>query len=217
MSVLSVADVRTVSPEHSSPRSQQAVRSRPALQVLPKVKGRQKGLIAGVILLLAAALAAVLALNIHIANAQYSVVQMQNEHQSLVHQNQALTQQVQFLESPQSLSNAAVTLGMVMPAAAGTLDLASGDVIGSAESADSSHRPSNFVAAPVLPGQDVSAAVDVAQQAEGSPTGLLGVGALETLMHDADGHNGGEEAQADRRFGSQDLEGGTSPAPKLIN
>ena len=97
MSVLSVADVRTVSPEHSSPRSQQAVRSRPALQVLPKVKGRQKGLIAGVILLLAAALAAVLALNIHIANAQYSVVQMQNEHQSLVHQNQALTQQAAAL------------------------------------------------------------------------------------------------------------------------
>ncbi len=43
------------------------------------MRERRRGLIAGVIALLVAALGVVLAVNIHVSNAQYQVVQLQNE------------------------------------------------------------------------------------------------------------------------------------------
>src|SRR5699024_7823970 len=141
------------------------------------------------IALLLLALGAVLIVNIHVANSQYQVVQMNNTHESLVHENEALTQQVQVQESPQSLSSSAVTLGMVMPASAGTFELDTAAVLSDAEAASSEERPTNFVSAPSAAGADATAPVDVAERAEGAPGGLLGAGALHTLITGDAGQN----------------------------
>lgn len=210
MSVLSVADLRP-GRRHESESAKP-----PALTALPKVSRRRKGLLAGVILLLILALGAVLAVNIHVANNQYRVVQMQNDYQGLVHENEALTQQVQFLEAPQSLSNAAVTLGMVMPASAGTLDLETSELISGAEAASSDERPSSYVSAPGAVEADATLPADVAEQAEGALGGLLGAGALYTLTAPETGQNGtGSESETDSGRTAEQPGGGTIPAPGL--
>ncbi|GGE61670.1 hypothetical protein [Nesterenkonia cremea] len=194
---------------------QESLRSaKPVLRALPKVKERQRGLLAGIIGLLAAALGIVLAVNIHVSSTQYQVVELQNHYTSLSQQNQALAQQVQHRQSPQSLSDNAVSLGMVMPASAGSFDLASGAVAGEAPAADSSDRPSSFVSAPVQPGDEAAAPVDVADEVAGAPSGMLGSGALDTLEGPVGGHNG-EEASGGTEQSAEDLNGGTIPAPGL--
>lgn len=192
----------------------------PALRALPKVRRRHRGLTAGIIGLMVSALALVLAINIHVSNTQYKVVELTNEHQLLTQQNQALEQQVLHRQSPQVLSDSAVSLGMVMPATAGAFDLADGQVTGTAEAADSADRPSSFVSTPVQPGDEMAPSLDVAEQAGGAPSGLLGSGALNTLTLPTPGHNGQqaqEQSAADdgRGFSSERLNGGTIPAPGL--
>ncbi|WP_300344901.1 hypothetical protein [Nesterenkonia sp.] len=212
MSVLPVTELRPARTQEGSARPSQD--DRPALKALPRVRGRQKGLIAAVLALLLAALAAVLVVNIHVANTQYRVVQMQNEHQSLVHENEMLTQQVQHRESPQSLSNAAATLGMVMPAAAGTFDLETSELVNGAEEASSHNRPTNFVSTPAAPGAEAIAPVDISDQVDGAPTGLLGAGALHTL-NAFDGGQNGAGVETAESGGAADTGGGTIPAPRL--
>lgn len=209
MSVLSAADLRpgrTQEPEAASA---------PSLTALPTVRRRRRGLMAGVIALLLFALGAVLLVNIHVANAQYQVVQMSSDHQSLVHENASLTQQVQVRQSPQSLSSSAVTLGMVMPAAAGTFDMENAAVVSRAEEASSDQRPSNFVAAPSAAGSEAAAPADVAEQAQGSPGGMLGAGALHTLISGDAGQNGTESNPSTDAPRDEQRSGGTIPAPTL--
>lgn len=214
MSVLPLAEPQPA--EHAARRRAAASEgAKPDLKALPTVRRRQKGLIVGVLMLLITALAAVLATNIYVANSQYDVVQMTNEHRDLVHQNQALSQQVQFLESPQSLSNSAVSLGMVMPAPAGTIDLSTGDIVSGAEVASSSEVPSSFVSAPSSLQPELSAG-DVAEHAETSASGLLGTGALHTLSQPSAGENSPGTATGGTSPGT-DLHGGTIPAPKLTD
>lgn len=210
-----------LSPARSAARPQQSLGlAAPALRALPKVRRRHRGLTAGIIALMVAALAVVLAVNIHVSNAQYRVVELSNQHQLLTQQNQALEQQVLHLQSPQVLSDTAVSLGMVMPSEAGAFDLATAEVSGSAESADSADRPSRFVSTPVQPGDEMAPSLDVAEQAGGSPSGMLGTGALNTLTLPAPGHNGQQAAEEPATDGGSDdspqrLNGGTIPAPGL--
>lgn len=194
---------------------------KPALKALPKIRRQHRGLVSGVIALVVLALVAVLAVNIHVSNNQYQVVQLQYQHQDLLQNNQALTQQVQHLESPQALSNSAVSLGMVMPSQAAAFDLATGEVSGEAVPADTSDRPSNFVATPIQPGEELAEPLNVSEHVTGAPGGLLGTGALETLSQPAPGQNEEAEAQEstseDSRpdFDRERLNGGTVPAPSL--
>lgn len=191
-------------------------RTSPMLRALPKLRQRQKGLIGGIIALLALALTIVLAVNIHMANSQYTVVELQNQHLALVQSNQALTEEVQHLQSPQALSNAAVGLGMVMPAEAAALELSDGQVTGTAEAADSGDRPSSFVAAPALPGGDAAAPLNVSESVAGAPSGILGAGALNTLIETPSGQNGQEtSAGTQDQFSPTELNGGTIPAPSF--
>lgn len=187
---------------------------RPALRALPRVRHRRKGLVSGVIGLMILALGTVLAVNIHVSNTQYELVQLQHERQEITQHNQALNQQVQHLQSPQSLSDGAVGLGMVMPAEAGAFDLASGEVAGDAQPADSADRPSNFVSTPVEPGQEMAAPTDVSEHLDGAPSGILGTGALNTLAMPSPGQNG-EDAPADAGADPRDFNGGTIPSPSL--
>ena len=201
--------------QHSAPVASPS----PSLLALPKLKGKHRGLVPAIIGLLAMALGAVLAINIHLGNSQYDLVQLQNERETLTQENQALGEQLQHLQSPQSLSSSAVDLGMVMPAQAGALDLENAEVIASADAADSSDRPSSFVSEPITPGQDVTAPVDVSDRAAGAPSGMLGGGALNTLGDPAAGENGGgSDTPAEgsgEDFSAEDLNGGTVPAPGL--
>lgn len=188
----------------------------PMLRALPKLRQRQKGLIAGIIALLAFALTIVLAVNIHVANSQYTLVELQNEHRALSQSNQALTEEVQHLQSPQSLSSAAVGLGMVMPAEAAALDLADGAVTGAAEPADSGDRPTGFVSAPSAPGDDAAAPLNVSETVTGAPSGILGAGALNTLIEAPSGQNGEQtSAGTQEQFSPAELNGGTIPAPSF--
>ncbi len=203
-------------PERTPLESAGSRAAAPVLRALPKLKQRQKGLIAGIIGLLALALTVVLAVNIHVANSQYTVVQLQNDHRALTQTNQALTEQLQHLESPQALSRAAVGLGMVMPAEAAAFDLGNGEVVGTAEAADSGDRPSGFVATPEAPGDDAAAPVNVSESAAGAPAGILGAGALNTLTTPPSGQNGQEESAGTRsQFSPDELNGGTIPAPSF--
>ncbi|MGJ9405616.1 hypothetical protein ACHABQ_04725 [Nesterenkonia aurantiaca] len=193
-----------------------SARTSPMLRALPKLRQRQKGLIGGIIALLALALTIVLAVNIHMANSQYTVVELQNQHLALVQSNQALTEEVQHLQSPQALSNTAVGLGMVMPAEAAALELNDGEVIGTAEPADSGDRPSSFVAAPAVPGADAAAPLNVSESVTGAPSGILGAGALNTLIETPSGQNGQEtSAGTQDQFSPTELNGGTIPAPSF--
>lgn len=188
----------------------------PVLRALPKLRQRQKGLIAGIIGLLTLALTIVLGLNIHMANSQYTVVELQNQHLALVQSNQALTEQVQHFESPQALSSAAVGLGMVMPAEAAALNLGDGEVVGTAEPADSGDRPSSFVAAPAMPGSDGVDALNVSEAVTGAPSGILGAGALNTLIEANSGQNDEQtSAGTQDQFSPAELNGGTIPAPSF--
>lgn len=187
----------------------------PSLTALPTVRRRRRGLMIGVLLLLLAALGAILTVNIHVANSQYQVVQMSNQHRDLTYQNQALAQQIQHLESPQALSNSAVAVGMVMPGPAGTFDMDTSAIVSQAEEAASSSVPSNFVGAPSFSMPEIAAA-DVAAGAEGTPGGLLGIGALHTLTQTSAGDNDAGAAGAEPETGSS-FDGGTIPAPKLTD
>lgn len=211
----SSADHRDALRERADSAGQKASAKLPALKALPKIRRRQQGLLAAISALLLIALGVVLAVNIHVANSQYAVVQMQNEHRELVQQNESLTQQIQFRESPQSLSNSAVGLGMVIPASAGTFELDSAAITGSAAEASSSDRPSNYVSAPMFPGEEATVGTDLSEQAADAPTGILGAGAWHTLGTGSAGQNetGSDDAGGDADHES--LNGGTIPAPDL--
>ncbi|MDR8018471.1 hypothetical protein [Nesterenkonia aerolata] len=198
---------------HAAPQTSPT--PRPALRVLPKLHRRHRGLTIGIIALLLTALVAVLTVNIHVSNTQYRVVELQAERQLLVQQNQALSQQSQYLESPQALSGSAVDLGMVMPGQAGALDLETGAVAGEAEPADSADRPSSFVQNPVQPGTEGLGALDVSAAAAQSPSGLLGAEALELLAQPAPGQAETAESAEESGAGqpSSEYDGGTIPAP----
>lgn len=220
MSTQAVPEVDLSPARAAEPAQETPTLAAPALRALPQVRRRHRGLTAGIIALMVAALAVVLAVNIHVSNTQYRVVELSGQHQLLTQQNQALEQQVLHLQSPQVLSDTAVSLGMVMPAEAGAFDLASGEVSGSAEAADTADRPSSFVSTPLQPGDEMAPSLDVAEQAGGAPSGMLGSGALNTLTLPAPGHNGQQTAEEPTaedgaEFSPERLNGGTIPAPGL--
>lgn len=185
---------------------------RPALAALPKIKGRRRGLMLSVVVLLVAALAGMLGINIYMANTQYALVQMNAERAALIQENQTLTEQVQLAGSPQMLADAAVGYGMVMPGTAGTLSLEEGTVGGAATEAEADERPSSFVPSPTLQGEPAPLVSDVSEQISGAPQGLLGAGALHVLGEEfapTQDHNRQESGN------SEGLNGGTIPAPTL--
>lgn len=206
-----------VAPETPGDAQRSPLRAtRPALQALPRLRRRHRGLVGGVIGLMVTALIAVLAINVHISTTQYRVVELSEQRQQLVQQNEALAQQVQHLESPQVLSDSAVSLGMVMPARSGAFDLQSGAVVGSAEAADSGDRPSSFVPAPTVPGQEGTAPMDVSEEAAAAPSGPLGAGALDALARSSTPPpESGAAGEDDQQFSADRLDGGTVPAPSL--
>lgn len=103
--------------------------------------------------MLAAALIAVLVLNISVSTAQYQLVKLRAEQTALTKQNQDLTQQVQNFEAPQNLAAKAAELGMVASTGKGQIDLSTLTVSGDAKPAVKGDRAGAVIAAPAVPGQ----------------------------------------------------------------
>ena len=103
--------------------------------------------------MLAAALIAVLVLNISVSTAQYQLVKLRAEQTALTKQNQDLTQQVQNFEAPQNLAAKAAELGMVASTATGQIDLDNLTVTGKATPATKGQNPGAVIAAPAVAGQ----------------------------------------------------------------
>ncbi|OUM42796.1 hypothetical protein [Arthrobacter sedimenti] len=102
------------------------------------------------LLVLAAALAAVLMLNISVSGTQYELVQLRNQQVALSQQNEALVLEIEGKEAPQNLAAAATKLGMVSSPTFGTIELDSKKVTGTPEPATESPKPEVLIAAPKL-------------------------------------------------------------------
>ncbi|MDP9694632.1 UNVERIFIED_ORG: cell division protein FtsL [Arthrobacter globiformis] len=103
--------------------------------------------------MLAAALIAVLVLNITVSTAQYQLVKLRAEQTKLTKENQDLTQQVQNFEAPQNLAAKAAQLGMVASTGKGQVDLSTLTVSGDAKPAVKGDSAGAVIAAPAVPGQ----------------------------------------------------------------
>jgi hypothetical protein len=102
---------------------------------------------------LAAALLAVLVLNVSVSTGQYQLVQLRNEQMTLAKQNQDLTQRVQNYEAPQNLAARAAQYGMVASTSSGQIDLKTLAVTGKAKAAEKGAPQSATIAPPAVPGQ----------------------------------------------------------------
>lgn len=103
-------------------------------------------------LAMAAALMAVLVLNISVSTAQYQLVQLKAEAATLNKENQDLTQKKQNFEAPQNLAAKAAELGMVPSTVKGQIDLNTMAVTGKASPAVKGDNPGALLDAPAVEG-----------------------------------------------------------------
>ncbi|MHA7190840.1 hypothetical protein ACX80N_11170 [Arthrobacter sp. MDT2-16] len=126
-------------------------RPRTPLSVVPARPARRRVPFAVFILLvLGAALAAVLMLNISVSGTQYELVQLRNQQVALSQQNEALVLEIEGKEAPQNLAAAATKLGMVSSPTFGTIDLETKRMTGTPEPAKEGPKPGALIAAPRL-------------------------------------------------------------------
>lgn len=108
------------------------------------------------------ALLIVLVVNIILSNRQYEMVELDNELTNITQSNEALAQDLSQKSAPQSVAQQAAELGMVLPGTPASIDLATGQISGSASAAKKDNTPTNFVAEPtVQSGTGTPAEVDV--------------------------------------------------------
>jgi hypothetical protein len=105
------------------------------------------------LLVLGAALAAVLMLNISVSGTQYELVQLRNQQVALSQQNDALVLEIEGKEAPQNLAASATKLGMVSSPTFGTIELDSKKVTGTPEPAKEGPKPEVLIAAPSIPAE----------------------------------------------------------------
>ncbi len=124
---------------------------RTALSIVPARPARRRVPFAVFsLLVLGAALAAVLMLNISVSGTQYELVTLRNQQVALKQQNEALVLEIEGREAPQNLAAAATKLGMVSSPTFGTIELDSRKVTGTPEPAKEGPKPEVLVAAPKL-------------------------------------------------------------------
>ncbi|GER24367.1 hypothetical protein NCCP1664_28620 [Zafaria cholistanensis] len=221
-------------PRHDAPEP----RRRTALSVVPAVVGgrRLQFALFCFAAMLAAALATVLVLNISVSGGQYEVVKLRNQEQALVQENEALAQQAQKLEAPQSVAAKAAELGMVVPGSVASIDLETLKVAGTSSEAKAEESPTSLVADRETAARDTAArdtaARDTAVGAGASaaepaapPAETAGTAPAEEGTPATGPVTGTEPAGerlpaggvpariVDTEFTEQELNGGTIPAP----
>ena len=138
-------------PDRLSSKPVGSTRARTPLSVVPARQTRRRVPFAVfTLLVLAAALAAVLMLNISVSGKQYELVELRNQQVALTQQNEALVLEVEGKEAPQNLAAAATELGMVASPSFGTIDVLSGTVSGSPVPATEGTEPEVLIDAPRL-------------------------------------------------------------------
>ena len=207
------ATARALVPEpgHGAPEP----RRRTVLSVVPAVVGGRRLPFAvfcfGVML---AALATVLVLNISVSGGQYEVVKLRNQEQALTQENEALAQQAQKLEAPQSVAAKAAELGMVVPGSVASIDLDTLKVAGTSSAAKAEESPTSLVA-------DRETAAGASSAAEPATEPVAEDPSTEPVAEDpstepVEGEAPAAEAPArtvDAEFTGEELNGGTIPAP----
>jgi hypothetical protein len=162
---------------------------RTPLSIVRSAPGRRRAPFAIFCLgVLAAALLAVLVLNVSISSGQYQLVQLRNDQLTLEKQNQELTQQVQNFQAPQNLAARAAQYGMVASTSNGQIDLKTLAVTGDAKAAQKGAPQGAVIAAPAVPGQVSAAPAATTKDAPAA-------------------------APADKAAAKVDLHGGSIPAP----
>jgi len=96
------------------------------------------------------ALLIVLVVNIVVSNRQYELVELNSSLTSITQTNEALAQQLSQRSAPQSVAQQAADMGMVLPGTPASIDLRTGEVLGSATAADADNTPTNFVSEPTV-------------------------------------------------------------------
>ncbi|WP_247828758.1 hypothetical protein [Arthrobacter antioxidans] len=166
---LALAPGRLTGPATEAPAT---TRTRTPLSVVPARPARRKVPFAVFsLLVLAAALATVLMLNISVSGTQYELVQLRNQQTALSQENEALVLAIEAKEAPQNLAAAATKLGMVSSPTFGTIELDSKKVTGTPEPATEGPKPEVLIAAPDLGANPTSPvagepAADAASSAE---------------------------------------------------
>lgn len=97
------------------------------------------------------ALLTVLILSIVMASRQYELVELRAQEQALLQENEALVQEIEFYQAPQDLAIRASQLGLVAASSQATLDLQTGEVIGTPLAAvEDKDAPGNLIDPPAL-------------------------------------------------------------------
>lgn len=207
----------------SRPEESKAKR-RTTLSVVPAFSAKRKfPMLVTILLMIMASAVAVLLINIFIANGQYSLVSLKGQERALTQENEALRQQAQYLEAPQVIAEKATKLGMVKPGTPAAVNLDTGKVSGNATPAkkpekgqeisgilDAPQKPANEVAAvnatkskaqPESKAENTQTTADPALAPKSEPVAPKPAPAVS------------ENGRPD--FTSQQLNGGTIPAPSM--
>src|SRR5690625_4707058 len=96
------------------------------------------------------ALLIVLVINIVLSNRQYELVELNSQLTNITQTNEALAQQLSQKSAPQAVAQQAADMGMVLPGATASIDLATGEVLGTATAAEADNTPTSFVAKPTV-------------------------------------------------------------------
>lgn len=205
------ATARVVAPLPAEPTE----RRRTALSVVPAVtRNRRLPFLILCVAFLIAALTSVLLLNIQVSSGQYELVKLRSTQTTLVQENEALTQEVQYLEAPQNIASKAAELGMVPAGNVAAIDLSTGEVSGVATPAGSDDPVTSLLASPKepfpAPAPERSSGSET--ETESSVTDTPAAGTTSESADDAAAADDGKS-----EFSAEELNGGTIPAPQLSN
>ncbi|GAB3756023.1 hypothetical protein GCM10027591_05200 [Zhihengliuella somnathii] len=203
------ATARAVAPLPTEP----AERRRTALSVVPAVtRNRRLPFLILCVAFLIAALTSVLLLNIQVSSGQYELVKLRSAQNTLVQENEALTQEVQYLEAPQNVASKAAELGMVPAGNVAAIDLSSGEVSGVATPAGPGDPVTSLLDGPEKPAPAPEKPSGSQTEPESSATDKPAGGAAGEIAGGAAADEGGKPD-----FSAEELNGGTIPAPQLSN
>ncbi|GAA4110451.1 hypothetical protein [Enteractinococcus coprophilus] len=96
------------------------------------------------------ALLVVLVVNIVLSNRQYELVELNAQLTGITQTNEALAQQLSQKSAPQAVAQQAADMGMVLPGTTASIDLSSGEIVGTATAAEAENTPTSFVAKPTV-------------------------------------------------------------------
>ncbi|NYE93962.1 hypothetical protein FHU41_000183 [Psychromicrobium silvestre] len=205
----------------SSPLGSEAApsRARTPLSLVRSQPGRRRApFVVFCFLALVAAMATVLVLNISVSSGQYELVQLNNKKDTLVKQNQVLTQQVQNAQAPQNLVKRAQQLGMVAANTTGQINVDTQTIAGSPAPATAQAKPMPLIAAPEIGGMLPASATTTGTEASSKTTSnaapLAASADLGSAPFSSSYTPAPETAPAAQTVSQPDLHGGTIPSPE---